>query len=650
MPKTYFNDAIIGNSSMLGCITGEGQLVRLYWPNIDYPQHIDRFSCGIFDEYRNTSWFDSDDWEKRQRYLTDTNILETSFSKRDGSLSVRQTDFVLPDKDILIRGYEIANTGPAAIEAGFMVYSSAITTNPQLACILFDFKNDSLVHYKHNYYISVSCDLEVWQYQLGNDAFGAAERRQLKGNDQIGMMHDGAISFKLGRLDPGMKKTLKLYICAAHTLKDVKAGIKEAKALDYGQALERTSSYWKDILKAANDLTTGIAVVDQLYRRSILVFKLMSDKKTGGLLASPEIDEEFTRCGRYAYCWGRDAAFITGAMDACGLHSDVEKFYRWAANVQDEDGSWQQRYHLDGNLAPSWGLQVDETGTILWGILRHYKATGDRDFLRDMWECASRGAEFLLNFTDPDTGLPWLSFDLWEERLGEHAYSTASVYGGLMNAAEIADILKKPAKQADIWRAAAGRMKEALVKYFYKPEWDRFIRSIRVKLNPWGEEHSPDRVVLKIDSKGNERDFTAEDWRVDISLLGLTIPFGVFDADDPKMEGTLRVVEQVLASPLPGGLKRYEYDDYAGGNPWLIASLWAALYHIEKKNYDKAEDYFSWAVSCRTELGLLPEQAHRDTGKPAWIIPLTWSHAMFVLVLEGLIGAGVFRQGDGSSV
>jgi len=33
--------------------------------------------------------------------------------------------------------------------------------------------------------------------------------------------------------------------------------------------------------------------------------------------------------------------------------------------TQDDDGSWQQRYHMDGNLAPSWGLQ----------ILKHYEVT-----------------------------------------------------------------------------------------------------------------------------------------------------------------------------------------------------------------------------------------------------------------------------------
>ena len=194
----------------------------------------------------------------------------------------------------------------------------------------------------------------------------------------------------------------------------------------------------------------------------------------------------------------------------------------------------------------------------------------------------------------------------------------------------------------DEWREGASKIREAVERHFYKPKWDRFIRSIRVKLNPWGEEYGPDKVVLKLDTKGNCRDFSLEDGTVDVSLLGLCIPFGVFDASDPRMNATAKVVEEVLASSPAGGLKRYENDRYMGGNPWVIATLWAALYRIEKKDYGKALQYFKWAVEARTELGLLPEQADRITGSsPAWVVPLTWSHAMFVLVLGRLLDAEV---------
>jgi len=41
--------------------------------------------------------------------------------------------------------------------------------------------------------------------------------------------------------------------------------------------------------------------------------------------------------------------------------------------------------------------------------------------------------------------------------------------------------------------------------------------------------------------------------------------------------------------------------------------------------------------------GLLPEQVSKDNGEPCWVIPLTWSHAMYVLVLADLKRRGFYN-------
>lgn len=646
MPKSYFNNAIIGNSSMLGCLSDKGELIRLFWPNIDYPQHLDALKAGIFvpDCDGSTSWLDSEDWTHSQDYIRDTNILITVYTNIKKGLKVFQGDFVLPDSDVLVRNYEIENIGECDADIGFMHYSSGISTNPALLGVLFDFGLDGLIHYRQNYYFSIAGSAPVWKYQLGGNAFNSAQNARLRGTDHIGMMQDGAVAWKLGKLFSGSKTSFTLYICAAQSIKALKELTAAAVKSDSRILEQNTVNYWRDCLKTATSVNTGIEAVDRLYRRSLLVFGLLSDKNTGGLLAAPEIDEEFTKCGRYAYCWGRDAAFITGALDRCGLTGEAERFYRWAAAIQDTDGSWQQRYHMDGNLAPSWGLQIDETGTIIWGMLQHYRTTSDMRFLESMWECVRKGVEFLLKYIDAETGLPWLSFDLWEERLGEHAYSSAAVYAGIMAGAETGDILGKPAAMTHRWRDAAAGIKSAIERNFWKPGQNRFIRSIRLKTNPWGEEYTSDRIWLETDSKGNRRDFTLEDWTPDISLLGLCIPFGLYTADDPRMTSTADILERALSLNTSAGLKRYENDAYIGGNPWILTTLWASLYFIERGDLEKAGRYFEWAVDSRTELDLLPEQVDRDTGKPAWVIPLTWSHAMFVLTLFRLAEAGVLQN------
>ena len=46
--------------------------------------------------------------------------------------------------------------------------------------------------------------------------------------------------------------------------------------------------------------------VEKIYKRTILLYPLLTNTKTGGISAAVEIDEERTKCGRYSYCWPRD--------------------------------------------------------------------------------------------------------------------------------------------------------------------------------------------------------------------------------------------------------------------------------------------------------------------------------------------------------
>lgn len=643
MQKSYYNNAITGNSSMLVCLSEKAELLRLFWPNIDYLQQFDKMLCGIYTKNINhsTVWLNDQRCEHYQEYLKDTNIVKSTIINYFDGYKVILYDFVNPYKDVFVRRFEIQNILPEQRELGLVTFSAATNSDPDVACTLFDFNNEALIHYRSNNYLAIFSDNAATAFQIGNNANDAAVSTQLFGKDDIGMMKDAAVEWELGSFEQNEIKYFNLYICASNTLKGCKSLIRESKDSGAQTMFSDTEQYWKDFLEYIKPMKSGINVLDDLYRRSLLVFRLMYDKKSGGLLAAPEVDEYFTKCGRYAYCWGRDAAFITTALDIAGLSQCVNNFYKWAKNVQDEDGSWQQRYHMDGNLGPCWGLQIDETGTLIWGMLNHYNYIKEIEFLQSVWSSVEAGANFLIGFIDEQTDLPKPSFDLWEERFGEHAYSSAAVYAGLNSAAEIAKILGKPSTSYKKWNETADRIKKAIVNCFWKEDYRRFIRSVRVKLNGWGQEPSENTTMIKVNPKGYMRDVTLEDWIVDVSLVGLSIPFDVFDANDPMIKDTVALIEQVLTSNGIGGIKRYENDTYIGGNPWILTTLWVALYHAKIGNYSKAKEYLYWAVDSRTELGLLPEQRNKDTGKPDWIIPLTWSHAMYVHVLSELIKAGV---------
>ena len=86
---------------------------------------------------------------------------------------------------------------------------------------------------------------------------------------------------------------------------------------DLNKECVATRSYWRKYLKAHNGLNlkepqnSYEEKIFEIYKRTILLFPLLTNQETGGIIASPEVDEYFNHCGRYAYCWPRDAVFIT---------------------------------------------------------------------------------------------------------------------------------------------------------------------------------------------------------------------------------------------------------------------------------------------------------------------------------------------------
>lgn len=73
-----------------------------------------------------------------------------------------------------------------------------------------------------------------------------------------------------------------------------------------------------------------------------------------------------------------------------------------------------------------------------------------------------------------------------------------------------------------------------------------------------------------------------------------------------------------------------------GNNPWVISTLWMALYYNKLGDKKKVLECLDFVVKSSTEHGFLAEQVDNKLLKSNWVIGLGWSHAMFVIALNCL--------------
>jgi len=631
--KTYFNSGITGNGRMLATFTDKGELNRVFWPSQDYYQHINNFFVGIKFDDSNVKFLNDNLWYVEQSYQKNSTVLDTSYTNSDFGLNILQSDFILMEESVLVRTYKIKNISDRKLNISTFVYSEFVNDNGNMRNSYFDFSDDFVMVYNKEFCTAIGSNIEVNGFQLGESPKQAVIEDRLYGKDNISMTSEVGMKWILGELEPNETKDFNLYICFDKNRQKAKSLFNNVKKEPINMLLNNTKELYKTYTEQYSRPSTCVEKIDNLYEKTLLVFFLFANKDFGGIIASPEVDENFSRCGRYGYCWPRDAIFITKAFDICKMHKESEKFYsKWAKETQLEDGSWQQRYFVDGSLAPAWGLQIDETASMIYGVLDHYKMTKNRGFLEDMWGTVKKAAMFLIENIDEETALPLPSYDLWEERIGEHAYTAAAVYGALNDACEICKELDVDIPIGELFKSKADKIKEGIECNLWSNNDDRFLRGIKTRLNWW----NTDTVEIEVNKKGYKMATAAVDNTVDISLLGLSVPFGVLDAKDERIRKTARAIEDHLDGFPSGGYGRYEYDSYIGGNPWPISTLWLALYYSEIGDKNRAKDLFNWAINHTTNLGFLPEQIDKFTGEPAWVMQLAWSHAMFIIVLDKL--------------
>ena len=625
MKTKYFNDAIIGNKNLKATFSKKGELLRLYYPNIDFRQFIDEFMVGLkVNDSRLINLSDDINNVYSQEYVEQTNILNTEIINTYFNLKIIQTDFVSSKENILVRRYKLINNNNIKLNVDLLLHSKLLSNYNNSVSGMY--KDQTLMQYMHDYTFAIFSKNKPLSYQINNTSENINEGL-IGGKDYIGMSIDSSISYNFGEIEPGKEEIIDIIISVYDNKKKTEIIEDEnirLKKLDIDKQLEDTNKYWKNYLKKHDKLNLPTPInekerkIKKIYERSILLFPLLYNNETGGISASAEVDENHTKCGRYSYCWPRDAIFITKGMYKLGMEKEVEKFYKsFCANTQSKNGMWEQRFYTDGNLAPSWGYQVDETASVVYGVYDYYTHKQEVKFLKDNLKMCEKAVFFLEKYVDNvlNNKEMQLSYDIWEECESIHTYSMATIFGAFKAMLNINEIVKPLYETNRLKLEQIAKSNQKIEKYM--------IDIKKYVLNHFYDEDK--KCFIR-----NEKDR-----KMDISLLGLIYPFNMFSPKEKKIQNTVERINMTLRT-YTGGYLRYEGDNYIGGNPWIIANLWLAEYYLEAGIKNKARECFDFAIIGSNQHGLLPEQVNNDTMDPAWVIGLGWSHAMFINVLEKL--------------
>ena len=639
MENKYLNEAIIGNKNMIATFTGKGEMQRIYFPSKDNRQYINFFHTGVKINNSDLIYLHDDiNNVYKQYYDPDTNILNTEVTNTYFNLKIVQTDYMLIKENVLVKRYILLNDSKIDLDIDFYIHSELLSDqNNLVGCKIID---GGMMQYAHDFSFSTFAKgYKIFKHQI-NGSKETIKRGEIYDKDYIGMSKDTSICYDLGVIKPKEKRVLEICILIGENknISEIEDEVERIKKIDLNKEYINTKSYWRKYVKAHNGLNlkepqnSYEEQIYEIYRRSILLFPLLTNQETGGIIASSEIDENFTRCGRYAYCWPRDAVFITKALDILKMEKDTEKFYKvFCKKTQSKNGMWEQRFYTDGSLAPCWGYQVDETASVVYGVYEHYKYTKSEKFLKENLKMCEKAVDFLKRYVKDwlevedkeeqdkdkvqeeiekekqDLGKEHkyhVSYDLWEMHEGIHLYSLASIYSAFDC---MLKIYKKLGNKTSDFEN--NRLKEEKIS-----KNEKAIEKLQIEIKKYIDEKLYDE-----EKKSYVRN--AEDKKMDISMLGLVTPFNVAKPKEKKVMNTIERINLSLRT-YTGGYQRFEQDHYMNGNPWPIANLWMTLYYLEAGEKVKAKETFDFVVKTAGKHHFLGEQIDNSTLQPNWVIGL----------------------------
>ncbi len=300
--KPISDYGLIGNRRSAALVGIDGSIDWCCFPRFDSPSVFaaildakkgGQFSITPREEYTST-----------QRYVGDTNVLETEFVMADGVATVTDCMPLYEKQDgTLVELHQIIRY--IQCQKGTVAFQIIYTPRPDYARVSANLSNQG--------------DAVIWSDQERSMILRSPVPLEVVGDEAQGVftLREGeGVVFVLSYRDATTPE--------------------EKDGLTPQERLERTHDYWgrkAEEVDCEGPLRTHVV-------RSYLVLHLLTYRSTGGIVAAPttSLPEKIggVRNWDYRYTWLRDAAFTIQALLTLGHRDEALSFFRWLDEVCTE--------------------------------------------------------------------------------------------------------------------------------------------------------------------------------------------------------------------------------------------------------------------------------------------------------------------------
>ena len=641
MPRSL----VLGNGNVLIGFDRYGRVRDFHFPHVGLENHtadcIHRIGIwvdGVF------SWV-GEGWDVRTNYDGETLVSRTDAENRELNVILHFRDTVYNEDNVFIRRITLENRWNRKrsiriffnqqFEISGLNHGNTAYYDPDLT---------SIVHYRgRRIFLVTGAHLDgksFDDYSIGGFNIEGKEGTWRDAEDGVlskNAVEHGSVDSTIGFHHdiPAMgSSTFDYIVIAAKDLHEMKTLWKEIKLKTPNHMVETTANYWKAwVNKNQVNLIDIDTRLEDLFKKSLLIIRTHVDND-GAIIASG--DSDILQYGRdtYNYMWPRDGALTAIALDRMGYIEVTNRFFEFCNKVLSEEGYLHHKYQSDGSLGSSWhpwiyndkkqlAIQEDETALVLHALWNHYAFYHNLEFIEKIYNpFVKKIADFLYFYRDEKTGLPYGSYDLWEEKFGTSTFTAATVYAALRAAGNFADVLGKK-EESEKYEEGARELKEGILTHLYDEKLGCFVKLI--------------------DTRDGD---THVDRTIDVSNFYGPYRFGVLPKDDERIKKSFETVMSKLSFRATGdhshigGVARHENDPYhrkdahIPGNPWFLTTLWLYQYRIAvaetQKDLEAVRDELKWVCDRALPSGIMSEQLDPHTGEQISVAPLTWSHAEFI--------------------